>query len=149
VEAFFMAVLRLPQRVFSAGAIVRPALEPAGVMVWPMVASMVSVPAVDVPDPAGNDAAPPLGTPFWQTPVMQMASRGQSEFREHFATSGGVHAADAAASANETQSDLVIRSSKGWCGVCHGRHLPPRWRTVHLLENFTLGTSTDRGRDAS
>jgi hypothetical protein len=79
-----------------------------------MVASMVSVPALRRAEPPGNEDAPPLGTPFWQMPVTQIASRGQSEFCEHFAADGGEHAASAAAVAIASKSDLVIRSSIEW-----------------------------------
>ncbi len=73
---------------------------------------MVSVPALSRAEPPGKEDAPPLGTPFWQMPVTQIASRGQSEFCEHFATEGCEHAPSVAAAAIATKSDLVIRFSR-------------------------------------
>ncbi len=85
--------------------------DPPGTAGWPMVASIVSVPALSLAEPPGSPADPPLGTPFWQMPVTQIASPGQSEFCEHFATLGAEHADSSPAAAIASESDLVIRSS--------------------------------------
>jgi hypothetical protein len=98
--------------VFSAGFKVVVPEEPVGNIGCPTMASMVSVPELSRVAPVKFDAAPPLGTPFWQIPETQIASRGQSEFCEHVATLGFEHAASAVAAAIASNSDLIIRSSK-------------------------------------
>jgi len=86
--------------------------EPLGTNGWPTTASIVSVPDVSRPELPTPAPLPPLGTPFWQMPVTQMASLGQSEFCEHFATLGCEHAASVVVAAIASKSDLVIRSSR-------------------------------------